>query len=369
MATTAEATGGPWSAVEVLTRAGSARDGFRAAIGTDVEVDARLVSDLLRVSGRVGATLETRRALVELCGLVRAMDAAEAGRIDPGELRRGLEVHSGRTDGFAQFHDARVLLRTLAEVLGAGRAEADDPRPVLAQLAWLHRDLRCWLLEQLTGDAGGQVTAPAPAPAAAVADPREPWRIAAPEERRRADARVEDLLHGAAHHPITGLLGAAWVRGWYAAPVPGDRLGDDRAELARMATAAVAFGWDHVLQVARARPPRWTLDGDRLRVGDDLRPSWRLPATADGLALAARERPGPTIVTSFDDAFAYVEADGHHLVLGPADVVEAIVGATPLEAIAAFRDHVDSLADEDGDPPSDLLAVAMACGRLRRRSR
>lgn len=358
-----------FNVLDVLTRSGSARDEFRALVGDDVEVDARLVSDLLRASGRVGQTLETRRALVELCALVRAVDASEAGAIDLEELRRGLGMHAARTDRFADFHEARVLLRTLEEVLGAGRAVAADDRPVRAQIAWLHRDLRGWLLHQLTGDPRGTFGLPGDAAVANLPDVRTPWRVQDDGDHRRADAIVQDLLHGADHHPVTGLLGAAWIRGWSAVPVRGDLLGDDPAELVRLGAAIAATAEPTIVQVGRDRDPRWSVSGGTVLVGDGLRPAWVVPATRDGLAVVGAERRGSTIVTTWNEAFAYTEGDGHHLVMGPRSFVQEVVGVTPLEAIAAFRDHVESLAVDDEPPPSDLLEVATMCGRLRRRSR
>ena len=113
---------------------------------------------------------------------------------------------------------------------------------------------------------------------------------------------------------------------------------------------------------------RWRIVGAQVRVGDHLRRSWELPADHEGLALAATERPGWTIITNPDLSFAYVEGSGHHALLGPTDMVERACGMSVLEAVATFREHVESLA-VDGEPPQDLLEVATDFGRLRRRSR
>jgi hypothetical protein len=357
---------GSFEVIDVLTRAGEARDAFAASVGdAAADADAQLVSDLLRTSGRVGDTLETRRALVELCALVRAIDATEQGRIELEELRAGLDLHAARTDRFAEFHDARVLLRTLAEVLSAPR----DPQAMRAQVSFLHLELRDWLLEQLTGDANGELEAP-PVETTSIDDPRLPFRTTQRADRIAADALVTELLQGAQHYPVTGLLGAAWRRDWSAVPIAGEMLGDDPAELPRLAAALELLvpAPQLLVQVARRRPARWRVSGRTVHVGDHLRSSWHLPATLAGLRLAATERDGWTILTTPELAFAYVEGAGHHALLGPAAFVEAACGMLPLEVVARFREHVEALAI-DGEPPEDLLEVATSFGRLRRRSR
>jgi hypothetical protein len=74
------------------------------------------------------------------------------------------------------------------------------------------------------------------------------------------------------------------------------------------------------------------------------------------------------VLTTDELQFAIVEGSGHRAVLGPVAFVEVVVGCTPLEAIARFREQVEALA-VDGQPPEDLLEVAESFGRLRRRSR
>ncbi|MCW2928469.1 MAG: hypothetical protein JWM86_2437 [Thermoleophilia bacterium] len=367
--------------VEVLTRADAARDAFcarMAQLGEARErtLDAQLVSDVLRADGRVGDTLETRRALVELCALLRAIDATERGRIELAELRRGLELHAGRTGRFAEFHDARVLLRTLGELLDhPSVADGGDAPGVRAQLALLHRELRAWAIEQLTGSADGHVgharSGERAAPASAeLLDPRAPWRVRDRAARVANDGLVHELLQGAQGHPVTGLLGAAWIRGWSAVPIAGEQLGEVAGSLDRLAAAL-----EHLdprpmtlVQVDRLRSPRWTLEGARIRVGDHLRDSWALPATGAGLELAAGERRGWSILTTDQLAFAVVEGAGHHALLGPRGFVEVALGVGVLDAMAEFREHVESLA-VDGEPPEDLLEVATSFGRYRRRSR
>ncbi|MEO6867687.1 MAG: hypothetical protein ABI200_06670, partial [Gaiellales bacterium] len=316
-----------FDAIELLTRNSDARERFLAQLGEGPDIDAQLVADVLRVGGRVGATLQTRRALVELCALVRAIDAAVNRRIDLFELRAGLSIHAARTDDFESFHETRVLLRTLAELLADERRFADGADgPLRSQIAYLDGELRSWLVEQLTGSADETAPAADPAPPPA-ADPREPFR-AQGEERRAADALVTELLEGARHHPVTGLLGAAWVRAWSAVPISGDRLGDDPGELKRLLDALPSLDPSptSLVQINRMRSARWTLDGRTLTLGDQLRDGWVLPASMDGLQLAAAERLGPTTITTFDLAFAYVEADGYHALLGPRSFVEEVCG-------------------------------------------
>lgn len=358
-----------FDAVEVLTRSGAARDALFERLQVDGgELDALLVSDMLRIAGRVGATLATRRAVVELCALLRAIDAAEDGRIELDELRAGLAVHKARTDGFAGFHGAGVLLRTLAEVLDHG-AHGSPAGAVRSQLAWLHRDLRQWLLEQLTGQGSDTPAAHVPPPAP-LPDARDPYRVREHDRRRRFHGLVDELMEGPEGHPVTGLPGSAWIRGWSAVPVAGEMLGDDPDELSRLGAALelVAAPGELLVQVDRRPAAPWQLEGDSIVLRTPLRASWELPASPRGIALAATVRPGWCVLTTPSVAFAYVEGGGHHAVLGPPEFVEATCGRSPLEAVAAFREHVEELAVE-GEPPPDLLDVAERFGRLRRRSR
>ncbi len=355
--------------VDVLTRAGESRDVLLALLDDEaVDLDAHLVSDVLRATGRVGATLETRSALVELCTVLRAIDATTSGRIGLDELRSGIELHAARTDRFASFHDARVLLRTLDEVLDPGRIQHDE-RATRSQVELLHRELHDWMVEQLVGtdahDAKPAVDAP-------VTDPRAACEVTDPQAQRAAHELVEELLFGAREYPVTGLLGAAWRRDWSAVPVAGERIGDDPDAAGRIATAFAEHlpGVTYVLQVDRHLPSRWTVHGRTLEVGDGLRRAWRLPVTRDGIALAMIEDRARSVLVTEHLEMAIVEGVDHHAVLGPSAFVEAVVDAPPLHAIARFREHVESLVDlDDGDPPTHLLDVATSFGRLRRRSR
>ncbi len=358
-----------FDAVDVLTRSGDARDAFLALLDDAiVDLDAHLVSDVLRSTGRVGAALDTRPVLVELCAVLRAIDAAKSDRIGLDELRTGISVHAARTDRFAAFHDARVLLRTLDEVLDPVRIDR-DPRATRSQVELLHRELQSWMVDQLVGDPGSTDDA---LPAGEdVDDPRAPFEVTDDAMRRRAHELIEELFHGARHHPVTGLLGAAWVRGWSAVPIAGERVGEDPAELDRLvaAVASLVPGATHVLQVDRRPQPRWLVHGRRVEVGDGLRRAWLLPATTDGMRLAAIDDRARTVLTTPDLDFALVEAVEHHALLGPTEFVEQACGTAPLHAVARFREHVEALAGEDGEPPEALLEVATDFGRLRRRSR
>ncbi len=359
--------------LDVLTRAGDERAQLAELVGEQLdELDALLVSDVLRAAARVGDTLELRRALVQLCALLRALDAAEREQITLDELAAGLAMHAARSDRFERFADARVLLRTLGELL-----ERDTPETGVAalhgQVRMLHAELRAFAYEQLTGTSDGALPTRGDATPAGT-DPLEAMRIVDAEDARAAHEVVEELLHGARHHPVTGLLGAAWVRGWSAVPVAGEQLGEgDSGELDRLA-AAIA-GLDpaptELLLVDLRRQPRWQLDGRRLVLGTGLRRAWRLPASRGSLDEVARERTRWCVLTTAEIDFAIVEGAGHHALLGPTDFVTEAAGAAPLEAVARFREHVDLLADDDADedPPADLLEVADRFGRLRRRSR
>lgn len=357
-------------ALDVLTSAGAARDAVSAAVDLDgPALDALLVSDLLRSTGRVGEALHTRAALVELCALVRALDAARARRIGLEDLLVGVRMHATRTDHFAAFHEAGVLLRTVLEVLEHGLGRHDEG-PVRSQLAYLHRELRGWLLTQLTGSPDGQVGQPLPTPPAP--DPRAPWLLRDGDLRRRCHEFAEDLLHGARDRPVTGLLGAAWVRGWSAVPVPGDLFGEERAAQARLDLALSALDGGRprrLVQVERALGPRWRLEGTRMSVCPRSRRAWSLPPDPDGIAaLAGGDGRGWTIITSERLDFAIVEDAGHHALLAPRPVADVLCGEPVLSAMARFRDYVEAL-EVDGEPPADLLEVAERFGRYRRRAR
>ncbi|MCW2921649.1 MAG: hypothetical protein JWL76_1523 [Thermoleophilia bacterium] len=354
--------------IDVLTRAGDARDALLTLLDDEaINLDAHLVSDVLRATGRVGAALETRPALVGLCSVLRAIDAALSGQIGLDELRSGIELQAARTDGFAAFHDARILLRTLDEVLEPNRIE-HDARATRSQVELLHRELQEWMVDELVG--ATQVDTPIEP--TDTRDPRAAFAVTDPELRQVAHDLVDELLHGARHHPVTGLAGAAWRRDWSAVPVAGERFGEDPDEVARFAEAVTEQlpGATHVLQVDRHLPARWMIEGRTIVVGDGLRSSWLLPATPGGFALATIERRSRSVLTTRDLDVALVEGVDHHALLGPAAFVEQALGMPPLHAIARFREHVEALAElDDGDPPAHLLDVATNFGRLRRRSR
>jgi hypothetical protein len=359
-------------ALDVLTRAGASRERVSSELGEQLDdVDAALVGDVLRASGRVGETLQLRRSLVQLCALVRAVDAAEQQLITLDDLASGLALHAARSDRFEHFDDARVLLRTLAELLA--RDTPDSGRQALrSQVAILHRQLREFLLEQLTGSADGSMPTGA-ADTLEIADPRAAFVVSDPVAVRRNHELVHELLHGADDHPVTGILGAAWRRGWSAVPIVGELPGEsDADEPARLADALELLdpAPHELVQVDLRSQPRWHLDGTTMRVSDGLRRSWHLPPTLHGLQLATTERPSWCVLTTSDLQFAIVEGAGHHALLGPTAFVTAACAAPPLETVARFREHVEQLAGgEHDDPPADLLEIATRFGRLRRRSR
>ena len=349
--------------LDVLTRSGAARDGFVAAIDDTVDTDAGLVSDVLRVAGRVGETLATRRALVELCAVVRALDSCLAGDIELAELARGVAVHAARTDGFAHFDEARVLLRTLDELLARAAAPDANERALRSQVAWLDGELRSWLLEQMTGSPTG--TLPTPTASAA---PMPPTLVSDLARVRASNELTDDLLANARFHDVRGLAAAAWVRGWSAVPRAGERLGDDPDEAARLLAALLDIGTHELLHVDLAPRARWHLHGDQLHVADGLRTVAAHTVADDTLAALTVDRPAHGLFTDDAGSFALLEADDHHVVAGPRPFVEAVCGCTVGEALAAFREHVEERAGDD-EPPPELLLVAQRYGRLRRRGR
>ncbi|MCW2973261.1 MAG: hypothetical protein JWN72_1534, partial [Thermoleophilia bacterium] len=349
-----------FSVLDVLTRSGAQRDRFITALDATVDTDAALVSDVLRVTGRVGAALAVRTTLVELCALLRALDAWEAGTITLAELGRGIDAHAARTDDFERFGSARVDLRTLVELLVRARDRARNDtlapdvraaaeRPLRAQVAFLHASLRTWLLEELTGAADGALASPAASPEPAPTDPAE---VDDTERARAFNALAEELLTGTAYFDFRGLVAAAWRRGWSAVPRDGERLGEDGAELGRFVAALRDLEVDGLVQVDLAPRARWQLTGGRIVLADGLRRIALRALDADGVAAAIAERPAHALFTSPGGDFAYLEGDEHHVVAGPRAFVEAVCGASTGEALAAFREYVEARAGSaDDDPP------------------
>lgn len=349
-------------------RSGAARDAFCSSTDVDpTAIDPQLVSDVLRVSGTVASAAPVRATLVELCALVRAIDAYESGRIGVEELRAGLALHSGRTDGFAQFGDVRVVLRTLTEVLEHGRVGA-TPAAVDAQVAYVHADLRAWLVERLTGGREAAAQTGAADCSSRRPDAMEPHRVASRDEVARLDALVEELLHPTRSAPFGGTAGAVWLRGWTAAPVIGEFVGEDPAELDRLADVLAAAGIDAVQQVRLARGAAWNVTAERRVVAlDRARASWTVPAARRALGLLGRERGYRTLITCGDERFVLLEREDHHVVLGERSFVAGVCGVGVGEAIAAFRLAVEELDDGELGPPQHLLDAAALWGRLRRR--
>ncbi|MCW2962116.1 MAG: hypothetical protein JWM90_2503 [Thermoleophilia bacterium] len=347
---------------EVLTRVRGAREEFVQLVGTDGEIDAALVSDVLRENGRVSETRAYHRELAELCAVLRAIDANRAGLIDLADLQRGIAAHGARTDQFERFHEARVLLRTIEEVL-ALRDEA-PARAVEAQVSYIHEELEEWLLAELRGVVGAVDAL------SSIEPPRRPGdalRITDPIERAAIDAQATELIDGAAHHPVTGLAGAAWVRGWAAVPVASDLLSDDEAAPPRLAAALRELGVERAALVVRTAPLRWELRGSAVIPGDGLRPSYAASTSDEGIHALTSLPRGAAILTDLEGTFAVLEGVDHHVIAGPRAFVEQALGRSVNEAFGAFREFVESLALE-GEPPEDLLEAARRYGRLRRRS-
>ncbi len=356
--------------LDVLTRAGSDRAHLGEHVGEQLDqLDALLVSDVLRAAGRVGDTLAIRRQLVQMCSILRALDAAERELIDAGELRTGLGAAAAASDRFAAFDSARIELRTLLELL----ERVPEPRlvgPLRAQVQLLHANLRGFVFEQLTGSSEGDLPR---AVGALRSHALAPFSVGDESRAQAHHDLVEELLHGAAHHPVTGLLGAAWVRDWAAVPIVGEQLGeDDPGEIDRLASAITALTTrpSSLVLASVRRAPRWTIDGRALVPGNGLRSSWLLHADRRSLELVAETRSGWCVLTTPDLDFAVVEGAGHHALLGPRVFVDRACGVPAIEAVARFREHVEQLASHNGDePPDDLVALAESYGRLRRRSR
>ncbi|MCW2956550.1 MAG: hypothetical protein JWO69_1419 [Thermoleophilia bacterium] len=347
--------------LEVLTRTRGAREAFLEQVAPDGDLDAALVSDVLRSNGRVSETRQYHRELAELCAVLRAIDANRVGLIDLADLQRGIAAHGARTDEFERFHEARVLLRTLGEVLTM-RDEA-PARAVEAQVSYIHEELEEWLAAELLGVVGrdGDVVVEPPTL------PHHVLRVTDPGERAAIDAAATELLDGAAHHPVTGLAGAAWVRGWAAVPVANDLVSDDEREPLRLAAALRDLGVDRAVLLLRTAPERWDVRGATVAPGDGFRPSYAAATDDLGIRALTGVPRGAAIITDLAMSFAVLEAVDHHVIAGPRAFVEQVLGRSSNEAFAAFREFVESLALE-GEPPEDLLEVARRYGRLRRRA-
>ncbi|MCW2949370.1 MAG: hypothetical protein JWN41_383 [Thermoleophilia bacterium] len=373
-----------FAVLDVLTRSGSARDSFITALDATIDTDAALVSDVLRATGRVGAALGTRSVLVQMCAVLRVLDAWQSGGIDVDELARGFAVHAARSDRFEQFGDARASLRTLDEMLTLARASARattgmppssseradsrritsahaaHERALHAQIAFLHADVRGWVLAELTGHSDGAFTTAETVAVEAVSD----------VSTRAVGTRIADeLLTGSAFHNFHGLVAAAWRRGWAAVPVEGERLGDDHDECVRLLRALRTLGVGELLQIDLAPRVRWHVRGALVTLADGLRSVVVHSLDECGMSNACAERRSHALFTDLDGSSAYLESDDHHVIAGPRALVEAVCGRTPGDALATFRAYVETSADADGEPSADLLAVADRYGRLRRRGR
>lgn len=349
--------------LDVLTRSGDERDAFHALLAGEPEVDAALVSDVLRASGRVSATRETRSTLVALAGILRSLDAFARGAIEATELHAGLDLHASRTDRFASFGSARVVLRTMLELLEHAVAGRGSGRVAREQVALLDAELRSWFEAELLG----RVAAPPTGAATTAIDPRGAHRLADVAEAARLDEAVRELLDPPQMQFFTGLAGACWTRGWVAVPIAGEQLGEDPAELAALVGALRAVGIRRVVQLDLSVAPRWRIEGSSVVVLAGVRSSYTFHVDDAGMAAAAAPRRALAVLTTSELEFAYVERDEHHVVAGPLEFIRAFLGDTAVsEANARFRTWVEELADDD-DPPEHLLEAATNYARASRR--
>lgn len=353
-----------FAVLDVLTRSGAQRDAFHARLVGEPDVDAALVSDVLRSTGRVAATRETRRTLVALAGILRSLDAFADGRIDAVELHAGLQLHASRTDRFAAFDTARVVLRTMLELLQHAVEGRGSGVVATGQVALLDAELRDWFRTELVGD---DAPARSATTTAATIDPRADRRVRDEVDAARIDDGIRELLDPPEVQFFRGLPGSCWKRGWVAVPVAGEQLGQDPGELAPLERAFAAIGVERLVQLDLPPAPRWRVDGTEVRVLSGVRPSYAFEADAAGIAAAAVERRALAVLTSPALEFAYVERDEHHVVAGPLAFIRAYLGDTPVsEANARFRSWVEELA-ADEEPPEHLLEAATSYARASRR--
>lgn len=349
--------------LDVLTRSGAARDAFHAQLAGEPDVDAALVSDVLRTTGRVAATRETRSTLVALAVILRSLDAFAREQVDVTELHAGLELHASRTDRFASFGSARVVLRTMLELLEHAVRGRGSGAVATSQVALLDEELRAWFRDELVGSGPD----PTRAPAGATPDPRAARRVTDAAEAARIDSAVRELLDPPEVQFFRGLPGSCWKRGWVAVPIAGEQLGDDPGELVPLHAALHAIGVARIVQIDLPPAPRWHVDGLTVEVLSGVRPAYAFAADAAGIAAAAVPRRALAVLTSPDVDFAFVERDEHHVVAGPLPFIRAFLGDTPVsEANARFRTWVEELAGDD-EPPEHLLEAATNFARASRR--
>lgn len=347
--------------LDVLAEAGPERDRFCAAIGDPGCDDEGLIRATLAASGRpLSPGLERAgvAGVSQLAALARAVRACVDARIDLEELRAGVAAIAAASANFDRLGPARALARTVAELLAGDGLPA---RAVRRQLAVLHDHLRAELAEQLVGDPHGIALVRSPTSSDAW---RDQYRILDHERRDAADRCASEWLDEAAG----GARRASWVRGWAAVPVSGEQFGEDPAEQLRLAEALAMTTASALIQVKLARPSRYLVQGTRATVQDQVRRAYEFPPDVAGARRATSGDRGQCLFTTPDEQLVVLELEDHHLVSGPVRVVELICGRSAPEAFAAFREHVESLATDDDDPPEHLLDAARRYGHGRRRS-
>jgi hypothetical protein len=179
------------------------------------------------------------------------------------------------------------------------------------------------------------------------------------------DRFATECLEGPANYSSRGVGALAFVRGWLAVPVLEDGVGAGSI-LADRITAAI--GERPLIQIRRARPPRFVASGLTVRIADPIRHSWLLPGAAITDALAQDNRPMSIFTASATDyLFAIVEHDEHIAVAGPISAVETLCGAPVEDIMARFRVDLETQYS-DGDVPPELRSYERLFGRLLRRA-
>ena len=353
-----------FDALDVLARAGDARDAFCSHVGGHGD-DIGLIRALLG-SGSGSSDRAAVDALVELAAVVRALEAFATGRVDLDELRSGMRLRSRVTRSFERLGPARAMLRTVDDLLVDKEL---DQRRVAAQLRVLHGHLHDSLRAQLTGcdhEPGVDVSSDATDKAVPADGSNESPLDVDDALAERFDALARECAEGPPNYRGGGLRAFAWVRGWIAVPVASEQLGDDPAELERVARVLESVGATHVVRVERTPRSRYEVAGTSVTVGSNMRRSREFEPTIDDLRRASGGTRRHCVFTTRNEDLVYVEDDDHHVIAGPRELVEAICGCSVGEALGAFHEHVEALAVDD-EPPEELAELARAYGRMRRR--
>jgi hypothetical protein len=344
-----------FDALLILSEAGAERDAVAEALGHEPD-DSELIRAVLRSAGGPGRDRGSVDALARLAAVIRAAQAAVDGRIDLDELRNGLHAHARATGDFHRLGPARSLVRTAKELLAD---ESLEPRRVLRQVELLQQQLCTSLAEQLLGSDGSDGGEPTPI----ATDPATEFRVTDQARVRELDALVDEWLD-----PDLGdARRATWIRGWSAVPIAGGLLGDDEQELARLTAPLDDAGATELIRVKLTRPSRFIARGRDIVIGDGLRIASEYPVSHDGVRQATHGDRGRCLFTDAHVSFVILEDDEFHVVAGAPAVVEAICGCPATDALAAFREYVESITDDD-IAPERLLAAAHRFGHGRRRN-